>query len=648
MGFGVRKMDVEACGSGSTGDGEDKVELVPSTMVIEQKVKKERSREKEKERTKLRERHRRSITSNILAGLRRYGNYNLPIRADINDVIKALAREAGWTVEGDGTTFRSKVHYSSAPWVPVSGSVYSGGQFDCSQKQLLSHLSGCDFKPADLTRVKDSPTSKAQSQVNSKAGSHLLSSSHERVAGDFKTNVNGKIFLQEDQVKQWTCAESSRDYSGTPYVSVYVTIPLSVFKDRNQLADPSGMKQNLNELKSANVDGVMVECCWGLVERENPQQFDWSGYAKLFQIIREADLKIQVAMSFHEYIDDDVVISLPTWVLEIGRENPDIFFTDQQGRRNQECLTWGVDKERVLKGRTGLEVYYDFMRSFRQNFECFFEDKTIICVEVGLGMRGELQYPSHPKVHGWIYPGIGEFQCFDKYLQKSLEAAAEIRGCPEWAKVPQNTGHYNSSPQDAPFFCDGGEYNRYYGRFFLKWYSQVLIEHGEQVLSVANIVFQGTKLVAKISGVHWSYKTASHAAELTAGFYNSSNRDGYIPIVSMLAKQNTGLKFVTVEPASVSQQESFFNALVFPEGLQWQVFNAAWESGIILSSGNTRICFEKDYFGKIVRDAKPHDDPDGHHLVSFTYSKLSSSLLDRANFQEFKYFVSYMHGFTLS
>lgn len=62
----------------------------------------------EKERTKLRERHRRAITARILGGLRRHGNYNLRVRADINDVIAALAREAGWVVLPDGTTFPAK------------------------------------------------------------------------------------------------------------------------------------------------------------------------------------------------------------------------------------------------------------------------------------------------------------------------------------------------------------------------------------------------------------------------------------------------------------------------------------------------------------------------------------------------------------
>lgn len=66
-----------------------------------------KERDKEKERTKLRERHRRAITSRMLAGFRQYGNFPLPARADMNDVLAALAREAGWTVEADGTTYRS-------------------------------------------------------------------------------------------------------------------------------------------------------------------------------------------------------------------------------------------------------------------------------------------------------------------------------------------------------------------------------------------------------------------------------------------------------------------------------------------------------------------------------------------------------------
>lgn len=68
---------------------------------------------------------------------------------------------------------------------------------------------------------------------------------------------------------------------------------------------------------------------------------------------------MKIVLAFHEHVGCDATampVSLPQWVLEIGKENQDIFFTDQGGMQNTECLTWGIDKERVLRGRTGIEV----------------------------------------------------------------------------------------------------------------------------------------------------------------------------------------------------------------------------------------------------------------------------------------------------
>jgi hypothetical protein len=75
----------------------------------------------EKEKTKLRERQRRAITTKIFAGLRKYGGYNLPPRADINDVLKALASEAGWVVEPDGNTYRSQVTFQNPDCCKAGG-----------------------------------------------------------------------------------------------------------------------------------------------------------------------------------------------------------------------------------------------------------------------------------------------------------------------------------------------------------------------------------------------------------------------------------------------------------------------------------------------------------------------------------------------
>ena len=190
-------------------------------------------------------------------------------------------------------------------------------------------------------------------------------------------------------------------------------LQLDTVSEDNTLTDAEGLTRDLAKLKEVECDGVMVDCWWGLVEGKGPQQYDWAGYSHLFKLVKEAGLKLQVVMSFHQCggnVGDNVTIPIPKWVLDIGDQNPQIFFTDKTGSRNPECLTWGVDKERVLHGRNALEVYYDYMRSFRQQFRAYFDDGLLTEIEVGLGACGELRYPSYPESQGWKYPGTGEFQ----------------------------------------------------------------------------------------------------------------------------------------------------------------------------------------------------------------------------------------------
>lgn len=438
-----------------------------------------------------------------------------------------------------------------------------------------------------------------------------------------------------------------RDYTGTAYVPVYVMLPLGIINMECELVNPDNLIGQLRVLKSSKVDGVMVDCWWGIVEAQYPQQYNWSGYRKLFQIVRDLDLKLQVVMSFHECggnVGDDVHIPLPQWIMEIGSKNPDIFFTDKDGRRNHECLTWGIDKQRVLRGRNALEVYFDYMRSFRVEFNEFFEEGFISEIEIGLGPCGELRYPSYAANHGWEYPGIGEFQCYDKYLVDSLKKAAEARGHSIWGRAPDNAGSYNSKPQETRFFSDGGDYDGHYGRFFLKWYSGVLVDHADRILAMANIAFEETPIAVKLSGIHWWYKTASHAAELTAGFYNPCNRDGYTPIASVLKKHDASLNFTCVELRTMDQHEDFPEALADPEGLVWQVLNAAWDVGLPVASENALPCYDKEGYDKILETAKPISDPDGRHLSAFTYLRLCPQLMEEQNFLEFERFVKRLHG----
>lgn len=600
-----------------------------------------REREKEKERTKLRERQRRAITSRILSGLRQHGNYTLPVRADINDVIAALAREAGWTVDPDGTTYRSQAH---TPY-PVKVAALSSTSLAGSPGSSASLRSTLVKNPIDHrssgVRLRDGFTLKSP-------GSTMLGEKGPKKEKIYNMAIDNSLeLMEEEQVQEFLPKEPERDFSGTPDVPVYVMLPLGIINDRCQLVDPESLRKDLRALKYINVDGIMVDCWWGVVEGRTPQKYVWSGYRELFNIVREAKLKLQVFMSFHECggtAGDDVTIPLPKWIQEIGKDNPDIFFTDREGRRNTECLTWGIDKERVLKGRTAVEVYFDCMRSFRMEFDDLFVDGAISEIEIGLGASGELKYPSYPERHGWRYPGIGEFQCYDKYMQKSLRKAAEARGHTFWARGPDNAGYYNSQPHDTGFFRDGGDYNSYYGRFFLRWYSQGLIEHSDRVLGLANLAFEGTRIAVKVSGVHWWYKTASHAAELTSGFYNSSNLDGYGPICQILKKHNATFNFSCVDLNNLDHEQGFIEAMEDPHGLMWQVMNAAWDAGIPVASVNPVPCHDRDGYNRILENAKPRNDPDGRHLIAFTYLRLSPTLMERANFSEFDRFVKRMHG----
>lgn len=62
----------------------------------------------------------------------------------------------------------------------------------------------------------------------------------------------------------------------------------------NKVTNPEDLREKFKALKAAEVDGVMVDCWWGLVEGKEPQHYEWSGYKHLFNMVREVGLKLQV------------------------------------------------------------------------------------------------------------------------------------------------------------------------------------------------------------------------------------------------------------------------------------------------------------------------------------------------------------------
>jgi beta-amylase len=78
---------------------------------------------------------------------------------------------------------------------------------------------------------------------------------------------------------------------------VRYVIQLGTINRRNEIVDRKGLERDLKALKNIGVDGVMVDCWWGLVERNDPQKYNWSGYQDLFSLVRELKLKLQVPMA---------------------------------------------------------------------------------------------------------------------------------------------------------------------------------------------------------------------------------------------------------------------------------------------------------------------------------------------------------------
>eukprot|EP00271_Cylindrocystis_brebissonii_P010045 TRINITY_DN25_c4_g1_i1.p1 TRINITY_DN25_c4_g1~~TRINITY_DN25_c4_g1_i1.p1 ORF type:complete len:829 (-),score=196.44 TRINITY_DN25_c4_g1_i1:1229-3715(-) len=435
----------------------------------------------------------------------------------------------------------------------------------------------------------------------------------------------------------------------TAGVPVYVMLPLDSVTPAGTINRPRAFLASLLALKSAGVEGVMMDIWWGIVEREGPGRYQWGAYAELLKAVQGAGLKLQAVMSFHQCggnVGDHCCIPLPPWVLEEMAANLDIAYTDRSGGRNAEYISLGCDDEPVLRGRTPIEVYRDFMYSFRNEF-CDYLGEVITEIQVGMGPAGELRYPSYPESNDrWRFPGIGEFQCYDKYMLASLREEAEAAGVPLWGLGgPHDSGTYKQWPEETGFFRTGGSWDTPYGDFFLRWYSGRLLQHGDRVLAAAASVFHGCSaalhLSGKVAGIHWHYRTPSHAAELTAGYYNTLLRDGYVPLARLFAKHNAVLNFTCLEMRDYEQP---WWVGCSPEGLVRQVVAAAKQAGTRVAGENALPRLDAAAHEQIVRQSRLQtegwamDEP----MASFTFLRMSERMFHPDSWTNFVFFVRQM------
>lgn len=234
-------------------------------------------------------------------------------------------------------------------------------------------------------------------------------------------------------------------------------------------------------------------------------------------------------------------------------------------------------------------------------------------------------------------------------MLSGLKAAAEAADKPEWGSTgPTDAGHYNNWPEDAPFFRkEGGGWNSPYGEFFLTWYSRMLLNHGDTILTSAKSVFKdtGVKISVKIAGIHWHYGSRSHAPELTAGYYNTRFRDGYLPIAQMLARHGAIFNFTCIEMRDHEQPQ---DALCAPEKLVRQVVLATHKAQVPLAGENALPRYDEYAHEQIIRASQMDVDDGGNSedkesiMSAFTYLRMTPQLFQPENWRKFVAFVKKM------
>ena len=163
----------------------------------------------------------------------------------------------------------------------------------------------------------------------------------------------------------------------------------------------------------------MIDVWWGIIE-PSPQVYNFTPYMQLFEMCKQIGLHVEPVLSFHQCgtnVGDQCYITLPPWVLQIGQKNQEIFYTDQNGHRDREYLSLGVDNEAIFptkypgKYRTQIDMYEEVMFQFNKTFSSYLQMGIIDRIEIGLGPAGEMRYPSYQLQDNlWSFPGIGAFQ----------------------------------------------------------------------------------------------------------------------------------------------------------------------------------------------------------------------------------------------
>ena len=231
-------------------------------------------------------------------------------------------------------------------------------------------------------------------------------------------------------------------------------------------------------------------------------------------------------------------------------------------------------------------------------------------------------------------------------MLRNLSQSASQVGHADWGYAgPDDAGYYNSIPYQTGFFSENtaDNYDSPYGKFFLSWYSGQLIQHGANILSRARNIFgKNIRIAGKIAGIHWWFFSSSHAAELTAGYYNNAFNDGYGAISQMFAQYDIDFEFTCMEMIDNEQPS---NCACGPQELVAQTRATAWKYGLEYG-GENALDIEGNYQAnsQIINQSFSN----GKAISGFTYLRMTDTLFAQGNFNAYAQLVSSLHNISSS
>jgi hypothetical protein len=170
---------------------------------------------------------------------------------------------------------------------------------------------------------------------------------------------------------------------------LFVGLPIDSVTDGATVNSAAAIAAGIRAVRLLGADGVELPVFWSVAQPESPDRFSWAGYQAVADMVRAEGLSLRVSLRTHGTPGAGVP-TLPSWVSGVAADDPDIFFTNRSGGRHEGCLSFAIDDLPVLHGKSPLQLYEAFFRSFAVAFDDFFDSTITVTYVAFIPVRGRV------------------------------------------------------------------------------------------------------------------------------------------------------------------------------------------------------------------------------------------------------------------